>query len=128
MKLLLDTHIFLWLNASPEKITEAVRLACENENNALYLSMASVWEMQIKQQLGKLQFNTPWRDMLDIQQQDNGLIVLPIELAHIEALQALPAVHRDPFDRLLIAQAIQESMTIVTVDGSFAEYPVSIIA
>lgn len=127
MKLLLDTHIFLWLNDTPEKLSDAVRQACEDMENSLYLSMASIWEIQIKQQLGKLQLGASWRQMVKIQQQDNGLLVLPIELAHIEALNELPAVHRDPFDRLLIAQAMREAMTIVTVDGYFADYPVSII-
>jgi PIN domain nuclease of toxin-antitoxin system len=127
MNLLLDTHAFLWLNDAPEKLSNIARQACEDLNNHLYLSLASVWEIQIKQQLGKLELNTPWREMIDTQQQDNDLALLPIELSHIEALSQLPAVHRDPFDRLLIAQAIQESMTIITVDGFFADYPVSVI-
>lgn len=103
MKLLLDTHIFLWLNDTPEKLSDVARQVCEDMENSLYLSMASIWEIQIKQQLGKLQLGTSWRQMVKIQQQDNGMLVLPIELAHIEALNDLPAVHRDPFDRLLIA-------------------------
>lgn len=77
--------------------------------------------------MGKLQLDAPWQDMIKAQQQDNGLILLPIELRHIESLENLPAVHRDPFDRLIIAQAIQETMTIITVDSVFADYPVPMI-
>lgn len=127
MKLLLDTHAFLWLNDSPEKLSVAARQACEDLDNRLYLSLASVWEIQIKQQLGKLQLNASWLEMIKTQQQDNDLTLLPLELLHIEALNHLPPVHKDPFDRMLIAQAIEESMTIITVDGYFADYPVSII-
>lgn len=128
MKLLLDTHVFLWLNDSPEKLSDTARQVCEDLNNSLHLSMASVWEIQIKQQLGKLQLSESWREMIKTQQQDNDLVLLPIELKHIEALNSLPPVHRDPFDRLLIAQAIQESMSIVTVDSCFTNYPVSVIS
>jgi PIN domain nuclease of toxin-antitoxin system len=127
MKLLLDTHVFLWLNDAPEKLSETARQACEDLHNCLYLSLVSVWEIQIKQQLGKLQLSASWQEMIKTQQQDNNLVLLPIELTHIAALSQLPAMHRDPFDRLLIAQAIHESMTIITVDGFFADYPVSVM-
>jgi PIN domain nuclease of toxin-antitoxin system len=127
MKLLLDTHVFLWLNDAPEKLSEMARQACEDLHNCLYLSLVSVWEIQIKQQLGKLQLSASWQEMIKTQQQDNNLVLLPIELTHIAALSQLPAMHRDPFDRLLIAQAIHESMTIITVDGFFADYPVSVM-
>ncbi len=123
MKLLLDTHVFLWLNDLPEKLTNAARKACEDSSNNLYLSLASVWEIQIKQQLGKLQLEAPWQDMIKTQRQLNDLTLVPIELTHVEALANLPPAHRDPFDRLLIAQAITEGMTIVTLDIVFKEYP-----
>jgi len=127
MKLLLDTHVFLWLNGSPEKLTTAAREACENPGNSLYLSLASVWEIQIKQQLGKLELDTPWQDMIKTQQIDNDMALLPIQLAHVEGLAALPSVHRDPFDRMLVAQAITEGMTVITVDPVFSDYPVRVI-
>jgi len=127
MKLLLDTHIFLWLNSSPELLSDSARQACEELQNNLYLSYASVWEIQIKQQLGKLQLEAPWQDMIKTQQLDNDLNLLPIELEHIEGLENLPSLHRDPFDRLIIAQAIQEDMTIITVDSFFTDYRVPVI-
>lgn len=125
--MLLDTHVFLWLNGSPEKLTTAAREACENPGNSLYLSLASVWEIQIKQQLGKLELDTPWQDMIKTQQIDNDMALLPIQLAHVEGLAALPSVHRDPFDRMLVAQAITEGMTVITVDPVFSDYPVRVI-
>ena len=127
MKLLLDTHVFLWLNGSPEKLTTAAREACENPGNNLYLSLASVWEIQIKQQLGKLELDAPWQDMIITQQIDNDMALLPIQLAHVEGLAALPSAHRDPFDRMLVAQAITEGMTVITVDPVFSDYPVRVI-
>jgi PIN domain nuclease of toxin-antitoxin system len=128
MKLLLDTHVFLWLNDDPNKLSPASRLVCDDPANSLYISLTSIWEIQIKHQLGKLQFDLPWQDMLKVQQQDNGMILLPIEISHIAALENLPPVHRDPFDRLLIAQAIQENMTLLSADSVFAHYPVPVIS
>jgi PIN domain nuclease of toxin-antitoxin system len=127
MNLLLDTHIFIWLNDAPEKLKPAIREACEDPCNGLYLSVASVWEIQIKQQLGKLELEIPWFDMVETQRKDNDLILLPIELRHIQALGNLPAPHRDPFDRLIIAQAIREDMMLASMDAIFSEYPVRLI-
>jgi PIN domain nuclease of toxin-antitoxin system len=127
MNILLDTHIFLWLNDTPEKLSQPALDACQNLDNTLYLSLASVWEMQIKQQLGKLQLNGTLQTLISTQQQQNGLQLLPIELEHIETLSHLPSPHRDPFDRLLIAQSIKEQMLIISADQAFAGYPVSLI-
>ncbi len=127
MNLLLDTHIFIWLNDAPEKLTPAIREACENPGNGLCLSMASVWEIQIKQQLGKLELEIPWFDMVETQRRDNGLALLPIELRHIQALANLPAPHLDPFDRLIVAQAIREDITLASMDAIFSEYPARLI-
>ncbi len=128
MRFLLDTHIFLWLNDEPTKLSPALHLVCNDPANELFISLVSLWEIQIKQQLGKLKFDVPWQQMLEIQQQDNGLVLLPIKLQHIAALEALPLIHRDPFDRLLIAQAIQEEMTILSADTVFCHYPVTLIS
>ncbi|MDD2759693.1 MAG: type II toxin-antitoxin system VapC family toxin [Methylomonas sp.] len=127
MNLLLDTHVFLWLNDTPEKLSPAALAACQDENNTLFLSLASAWEIQIKQQLGKLELSESLQTLISTQQQQNGLQLLPIELAHIEALSQLPTVHRDPFDRLLIAQSIQQHMQIVSADQVFTGYPVNLI-
>ena len=127
MNLLLDTHVFLWLNDTPEKLSPAALAACQDENNTLYLSLVSAWEIQIKQQLGKLELSESLHTLVSTQQQENGLQLLPIELAHIEALSQLPSAHRDPFDRLLIAQSIQQHMQIVSADQVFTHYPVKLI-
>ncbi len=122
MKLLLDTHIFLWLNSEPEKVPPAAYDACRDPDNQLYLSHVSPWEIQIKQQLGKLQLRAALSELIETQTKENGLIMLPIELAHIYGLSQLPCHHHDPFDRLLIAQAKIESMVLVTVDRKISLY------
>ncbi len=128
MRFLLDTHIFLWLNDEPAKLSPALHLICDDPANELFISLVSLWEIQIKQQLGKLKFDVPWQQMLKIQQKDNGLVLLPIKLQHIATLETLPLIHRDPFDRLLIAQAIQEEMTILSADTAFCNYPITLIS
>ena len=86
MNLLLDTHIFLWLNQQPEKLSTNILALCEDSSNTLYLSHVSPWEIQIKNQLGKLSLDVPLQSMIETQQQENGLKLLPITLPHIYAL------------------------------------------
>ncbi len=124
MKLLLDTHIFLWLNSDPEKLSSYIRDICINPENQLHLSLVSPWEIQIKQQLGKLRLHRELSDMVETQVEQNELNILPIKLEHIYALNNLPYRHKDPFDRLLIAQAGIESMTLVTMDKKIEQYDV----
>lgn len=128
MKLLLDTHVFLWLNSEPEKLLPAAYEACRNPQNQLYLSHVSPWEIQIKQQLGKLQLRAALPDLIATQVRENGLIMLPIELAHIYALHQLPCHHNDPFDRLLIAQARIEAMVLVTADRKISLYDIDTLS
>ena len=127
MKILLDTHAFIWLDTQPEKLSKTAMVNCQNGDNPLYLSMASVWEMQIKIQLGKLDLRLPLEDMLKVQQQANDLNILNITLEHIYQLQSLPFHHNDPFDRLIIAQSVLENMAIVSADGKFKNYGVSVL-
>lgn len=124
MNLLLDTHIFLWLNQQPESLSENVLALCEDTKNTLYLSHVSPWEIQIKSKLGKLDLQSPLHEMIATQQSDNNLKLLPITLSHIYALAELDNFHQDPFDRLLIAQAIVESMPLITVDSKITRYPI----
>lgn len=128
MKLLLDTHIFLWLNAEPEKVPPAAYDACRDPCNQLHLSHVSAWEIQIKQQLGKLHLRKALQELIATQARENGLTLLPIELAHIYALSQLPCHHNDPFDRLLIAQARIESMVLVTVNRKINLYDLDTLA
>jgi PIN domain nuclease of toxin-antitoxin system len=127
VKLLLDTNVFIWLNDAPHRVRESVMSIIANPDNDLCLSLASIWEMQIKIQLGKLELSDALPDILRTQQVDNNLQVLIINLNHIWALENLPYHHRDPFDRLLIAQAQTEGMTLVSADGVFDSYDVDLL-
>lgn len=122
MKLLLDTHVFIWLDTAPEKISSAALAACLDADNTLCLSVASVWEMLIKQRLGKLNLDIPLEEMLKVQQTVNQLQLLSIDLQHVLAVQELPLHHNDPFDRLLVAQAKVENARLVTADSQIGQY------
>lgn len=127
MKLLLDTHAFLWLNGDVGRLSETVRALCATEGNEFYLSIASAWEMQIKAQLGKLALSVPIVQMVDRNGQINGIQLLPITLGDIGELENLPTHHKDPFDRIMIAQAIRGNLSIISVDHVFSDYPVAVI-
>ena len=123
-RLLLDTHAFLWwVNDAPE-LTAAARQAIADANNEVYLSVASCWEMSIKSSLGKLRLARQIDRFVSDQLTANAFTLLNIELRHTAKVEKLPFFHRDPFDRLLIAQAMTEKMTLLTVDSAFAEYDV----
>ncbi len=126
MKLLLDTHAFLWLindDFAHLRGNKAVELFLANDTQA-FLSLASVWEMAIKIRLGKLALQQPLADFIPQQLQRNQMELLPIGFEHILQTLQLPFHHRDPFDRLLIAQAISEEMTLLSADGAFSAYNV----
>jgi PIN domain nuclease of toxin-antitoxin system len=127
MRLLLDTHIFIWWADQPERLSPAALSALEDGANELVLSVASVWEMQIKIQLGKLKLSLPLKEIVKNQQETNDLTVSPVALTHVLALDVLPFHHKDPFDRLLIAQSIEEQLTIVTADSQFSAYSVELL-
>ncbi len=122
MKLLLDTHTFIWWDSEPAKLSSQAIILCQDQQNSLMLSVASVWEMQIKLQLRKLKLTLPLAELLESQQQMNHLEILPVLLSHVLALQHLPTHHKDPFDRLLIAQANTEDVVIVSNDPMFPKY------
>jgi PIN domain nuclease of toxin-antitoxin system len=127
MRLLLDTHIFIWWDSEPGKLAPHVLVLCQDRINTLLLSVVSVWEMQIKLQLGKLRLRRSLADIIESQQRINNIEVLPVQLAHVLALDNLPPHHKDPFDRLLIAQAKAEDVVLVSVDPVFTKYPVTVI-
>ena len=116
MKLLLDTHTFIWWDREPDLIPPATLQLMRQSQ--LLLSLVSLWEIQIKTQLGKLNLNLPLADLVK-HHQENGITLLTITLPHILALEQLPQHHRDPFDRLLIAQGRVESTAIVSRDDIF---------
>ena len=127
MKLLLDTHTFIWWDSEPAKISPTVLTLCQDGANTILLSVASVWEMQIKLQLGKLKLKLPLEKVIKSQQQVNNIEILPVNLKHVLALESLPAHHKDPFDRLLIAQANAEDAVLVSRDSVFTRYPVNVV-
>ena len=104
MRILLDTHVFIWWDSEPELLSQRARQFCEDPNNTLVLSVVSVWEMQIKRQIGKLDLRMPLNELLENQERRNGLDILPVNLDHVLYLDKLPAIHKDPFDRLSLKQ------------------------
>jgi PIN domain nuclease of toxin-antitoxin system len=124
MNFLLDTHTLIWWSIDPIRLSQQARNLLDDENNTLFLSIISVWEIQIKLQIGKLTLKVPLSELIKDQQETNDLQLLPIELIHIYALTNLPNHHRDPFDRLLIAQATVEQFPIVSIDSIFDNYPI----
>ena len=127
MKLLLDTHVFIWWDSEPASLSSQALALCQDRANTVLLSVASVWEMQIKLQLGKLKLSLPLAEVIESQERINNIEVLPIILAHVLALQNLPAHHKDPFDRLLIAQANVEGAVLISGDPILAKYPVKLL-
>lgn len=127
MNYLLDTHAFLWWDTLDPQLSSIALQVLQNSANTIYVSMASLWEMQIKLQLGKLIFSVSLQEKIKLQMDNNGLRLLPIIPDHVYALQALPNLHRDPFDRMLIAQAVHENMTLISSDSQIAQYPIPIL-
>ena len=127
MRLMLDTHAFLWADLEPDKLTQKVRDAFVEPTNTLYLSHASIWEIQIKVQIGKLKLRLPLKELIRDHQSRNGLILEAIDLSDILRLETLPFHHRDPFDRMIIAQTMQRGFHLVTDDPEFPGYGVPIL-
>lgn len=127
MRLLLDTHVFIWWDSEPAKLSPRVLALCQDKENTLLLSVASAWEIQFKMQLGKLKLHLPLSHLIQGQQETNALEVLPITLNHALALDALPPHHKDPFDRLLLAQSTVEDLVLVRKDSVFKNYPVEVV-
>jgi PIN domain nuclease of toxin-antitoxin system len=126
LKVLLDTQILLWAASAPEKLSSAARLILEDRNRELVFSAASLWEITIKRGLNRPDFQVDPR-LLRRGLLDNGYAELAITGAHAMALDALPPIHKDPFDRMLVVQATLEGMTLLTADATVAKYPGSIL-
>jgi len=122
MKLLLDTHLLLWAAGNPERLSEAATALMNAPENELFFSAASLWEIAIKKGLGRSDFKVDAR-VLRRGLLDNGYSELPIGSEHAVAIDSLPAIHKDPFDRILVAQATVEGITLLTVDALVAQYP-----
>lgn len=124
MRLLLDTHTLLWFFMGNPKLSNKARLLIEENQNQKLISVASVWEMSIKQSQNKLTLENTSADYIDEKIQVADFELLSINLRHLRLLSTLPFHHRDPFDRLLIAQAIQENIPVLSKDIAFDAYPV----
>ena len=122
MKLLLDTHMLLWAAGEPDRLPLSAVAEIENASNDLLFSPASLWEVAIKRGLGRDDFTVDPR-LLRRGLLDNGYQELPITSEHAVAIDGLPPIHKDPFDRILVAQAMVEGITLLTVDDVVAHYP-----
>jgi PIN domain nuclease of toxin-antitoxin system len=122
MKLLLDTHLLLWAAGQPNRLSAAALKLIKAPANELLFSAASIWEVAIKRGLGRSDFQADPR-LLRRGLLDNGYTELPVLSDHVVAIESLPPIHKDPFDRLLVAQAIVEGITLLTGDTAVAQYP-----
>lgn len=127
MKILLDTHTLLWSFSNNDRLSNKAKNVFLDTQNQLFFSIASLWEIMIKISLKKLVLNDHWLEMIEKELQINSIQWLTIEKTHCLGIEHLPFHHRDPFDRLLISQAIAENMAIVTCDQYFTSYNVDVI-
>jgi PIN domain nuclease of toxin-antitoxin system len=128
MRVLVDTHVWLWMLTAPERLTGPVRAIVEDTDNVVLLSAASAWEIAIKYGLGKLPLPQPPAVYVPARMASTGVLPLPVTHRHALRVADLPAEHADPFDRLLIAQAQLEDLPILTADEAFARYDVEVVA
>lgn len=128
MKLILDTHIFLWWDSEPGKLSKTALDAIEDKSNSLFVSIISIWEIQIKKDIGKLTLRLSLEEMLKEQEKTNQIRVLGLETKHIFALEELAQHHKDPFDRAIIAQAKVEDLTVISNDSVFSSYDVKLLS
>jgi PIN domain nuclease of toxin-antitoxin system len=127
MKLLLDTHIFLWFISGNERLPKTMRDSIRNLDNEVYLSVVSLWETIVKYQLGKLPLPQHPSSYLPDQRQRHQISSLPLDETSVSQLANLAQIHRDPFDRMLICQALAHGLTIVTVDDAIRAYAVPVL-
>ena len=123
MRLLLDTHLFLWFVQGNARLTLALRQMITDPDNDVYLSVVSLWEAIIKYQIGKLPLPQVPEIYVPTLREQQDIISLPVDEASVAQVAKLPLLHRDPFDRLLIGQAIQHGLTLITDDAAIRSYP-----
>lgn len=125
MRVLLDTHSLLWYAQDNPKLSATANLAIEATSNTIFVSVASLWEITIKNSIGKLTLDQPIADFFADNVEGNGFLVLRVERAHLLTVHTLPFHHRDPFDRLLVAQSLVESLTFLSADPVMDTYGVT---
>lgn len=124
MRLLLDTHAFLWFITNDSQLSAAAKVLIADPSNEILVSPASYWEIAIKVKLGKYPLSVPYLTLITQGVDRNGFKVLPIEPRHTEMLTTLPLHHGDPFDRLMVAQALVEEISLVSIDPQLDAYPI----
>jgi len=127
MNLLLDSHVFVWMRQEPHRISVDAIMEMLMPSNRLFLSNASIWELQIKIKLEKFSFSEKLEFVVNDECQENDIEILPVSLSHIYNLADVAIHHKDPFDRMLISQAMVEDLTIVTRDERFSDYDVKVL-
>jgi PIN domain nuclease of toxin-antitoxin system len=127
VNVLIDTHVWIWSLASPERLSPECRTLLASSRNVVYLSAASAWELAIKAALGKIELPEPVETYVPTRMARQGITPLPVTHTHALRISTLPPHHRDPFDRLLIAQALVERLPILTADAVFDPYDVEVI-
>lgn len=127
MKLLLDTHVFLWFITGHKMIPSKFSQAIQDSSNSAYLSVASLWEAIIKYQIGKLALPAPPEKYFPRQRRRHRISSLAIDEASVKQMGSLPALHNDPFDRLLVSQALAKDLIVLTVDEAVLAYPVKFL-
>lgn len=127
MKFLLDTHTFIWFVQGNQRLSSAARTLIETPENQRLISTVSLWEIAIKMSLDKLDMDSPFNQLIPAQLINNNITILPITVVHLHGLIELPFHHRDPFDRLLIAQAKVEEIPLVTQDREFQAYDLQLM-
>ena len=126
MKILLDTHAFIWFLEGSDRLSEKAKNAIESKTNSSYISIASLWEMAVKVSIGKMDMEMSFDDLNQLAY-DNKITILPITFEHTKLISQLPFHHKDPFDRMIISQALVENMPILTIDNYFSAYTRNII-
>jgi len=127
MRALIDTSAFLWSISDSDKLSDNARQVIADFESELFISVASLWEIAIKTSLGKLELLLPFDRLIPEQLEQNAIAVLPIEVHHLSRIIGLPFHHRDPFDRLIIAQSLAEQLPVITKDAAFSQYPIQLI-
>ncbi len=123
MRYLLDTHTFIWFSENDKLLSKKAAKEITHINNSCFLSIASLWEIAIKSSNGKLDLKIPFQEIYSFLSANN-ITILPVEMNDLYTLLALEHFHKDPFDRIIIAQGIFQNLTVITVDGNFRHYPV----
>ncbi len=124
MKYLIDTHTLLWIVTKNQKLSDKATKLYLNTENLIFFSLASIWEMAIKISLKKLSMEEPLKDFIQTQIKGNDIKILNIEIKHILSLENLPYHHRDPFDRLIISQSMNENIPVLSSDKVYDLYPI----